>query len=1585
MKNSYRKYNKKNTFKFIGLFMFINLFALSLIISCTYALMKGPGNITIMLKNGEKVAFTETSITLEIDEYNRIKLPDTFESMVTVNLPSSNKVDAETYYFEDDWETNEDVYAYSFTGWQIVGTNKRIPATTVFQPGDYIDLAYIMENENSKDFFDGNSLALEAVWGRTVFMKNQYNQMVYNKYAILDESSSAATGETGASDSNLGRTVDAPVATINYAYSLFEVDSVDKDPYKNVIMLVGNLDYIKSNSTATSQPDFDKGYQSVYWGYGVEGKNNNTQATNNAKNITFKSLLTAGGNYLLKIKPYGYNANFFGSTRFDNVDVGLIKGTEITNYSSSITSISGEIVFNGADNILEFTNRFTNTRKSAFTLRTNTIRNVSVNGGYFNSWQFNWSVSNATNTLSRVWHVGPNATVGTITLGTTAPYETTKDISYGDVTLNINNATITNIYGANTGLNTKTIGDRYIKAIAANITNLYGGGHSGSLYGNIDIKVRGGNVKNLYGGGYAYTANTYGNINIDISNAMITNIYGGGYNGNVMINPSDSTYGTPGVGGNVSINMNDNTKVKGNIFGSGMGGTQTLVNATSISRAINTGSPEGWEKPANNFPKKDSSSDSINIYQYKATAWTSNSAGYVTFSTSTAKAYLSLATVENVDINISASTVEGNVYGGGSIAVVNGNTNINLLNHSVVNGSVYGGGDGVTKPSSVTLYEPMPEDGYVAPSYTVNANGSVTTQSEINTYKNYSLGSFSWSNDTALIDKDYVDIDKKLIYSPNTEGLGKVKGNTTILIEDSEIKKDVYAGGNSGMVDGTTTLNIINSNITGSAYGGCNTATVNSSTITLEGSNVLVSVYGGGNAGDVLSDTTNDVKSGTYNLIYGGGNNGNVIGNCNININSGTIDTVFGGGNLGTVRGNTNLVVGNSENNFVTISNILYGGGRGSSSDFETVAGTATVLIEGLNTHVENYGSSKLGKVVGNVDVTFKDYWTGNTTNKYNVMNGIDRATNVYFDNSYVLLENKDENGNLVGIKDITNLYIPQNSGLKISAEGEIAGDFHGGGTLYLDSEVCMNIRGNIYDKTTIVLNPKLIEDMNLITGSKDYPYMRIYGEDTSGGTALYSIDSTYTIIHGTETSGAGIYYIENDVYITETTANKIINTAGKHYTDDSSTWSEEDFYIVNTGVFSTNCDIQVSYLDDGSLGNKYENVSRKIAIYTGDTIVTMPKDTNVVMVVDGELYKYRTKTDLTEIPIVDFVKMEDETINFAEVSNIRAVATLIGGNELKKSYEYKEVFRFIIDFSECQEDTLLSRGPYNLIINYYDSDEKAEVLSKSTNVIKIEEPRKYNTTITFDRDWYEQRVKMDIKMITKSEYYILFDEADKEQALVAVLTIKNKDGEYQALSDNLIVYVNNIKTTHTNGNITFKVSSGLVQEAFTKMQNIIMDMSALSEEEFLDIGNNTLSINYYTAKDNVLEKKVGCNEITFQIIKYYEYSLYGVVISENGLQGAELLNVNRSEDNSRTIQINYKGDLIEPYVEVIVQRYNGSNYVDITNSITNTKYDITGNTYNIEAIFGNELSSGRYKVIFNLYDKYGEKKTTQELNFECN
>lgn len=304
-----KSWNKKAQNAIVFSFFSI-LFVLFSVMAYTYAASKNT-TLTVQLSDKVNSAFPDTVLTLEIDKNQQVKLPTTFSSMVNVTVPSANQVDEETFYFSDDWKTNAEVFAYSFTGWKVSGAAKLIPGSTVFQPGDTIDL-----NEVT-----ANPLNLEAVWGRVIFIKNPYNTMVYNKYALLDEASSAASGTTGASDSNDGRTTSTPVATLNYAYTQFAVDSVNRDPYKNVLMLVGDLDYIKSNSTCTSQSGFDKGYQSNFWGYGVAGKNTTTEATNQARHVTIKSLLTAGKNYLLKIKPYNYNANFYGSTRFDNVDM----------------------------------------------------------------------------------------------------------------------------------------------------------------------------------------------------------------------------------------------------------------------------------------------------------------------------------------------------------------------------------------------------------------------------------------------------------------------------------------------------------------------------------------------------------------------------------------------------------------------------------------------------------------------------------------------------------------------------------------------------------------------------------------------------------------------------------------------------------------------------------------------------------------------------------------------------------------------------------------------------------------------------------------------------------------------------------------------------------------------------------------------------------------------------------------------------------------------------------------------------------------------------------------------------------------
>ena len=105
----------------------------------------------------------------------------------------------------------------------------------------------------------------------------------------------------------------------------------------------------------------------------------------------------------------------------------------------------------------------------------------------------------------------------------------------------------------------------------------------------------------------------------------------------------------------------------------------------------------------------------------------------------------------------------------------------------------------------------------------------------------------------------------------------------------------------------------------------------------------------------------------------------------------------------------------------------------------------------------------------------FTNYWTGNPTAKYKTMNGIDRATNVTFNNSYVLLENRNvQTNSLEGIRAIENIILPSGSGLKLSASGEISGDFGGGGELFLDSGISLTANGSLSGVTTLTVNPML-------------------------------------------------------------------------------------------------------------------------------------------------------------------------------------------------------------------------------------------------------------------------------------------------------------------------------------------------------------------------------------------------------------------------------------------------------------------------------------------------------------------------------
>ena len=548
--------------------------------------------------------------------------------------------------------------------------------------------------------------------------------------------------------------------------------------------------------------------------------------------MTYKSLQDKGSSYNYVYKPKGYYNQVYGNVRFDNVNFitlpkndvgGQTVGTEFQLYTDQSTI-----------NYFETTARYNRSvpsgRSEAIgTFRPHNFDIVVFNSGKVNSIQTTWQTDIKTPNKTIEWFIGRNANVSSnVHCGTAAAYESTVAVMDVNFVLTVSGGSIDSIYGASKGVNATSRGRREINIIGdgsskngqynPKVNNIYGGAHQSKFYGDVYLNIKNANqITNVYGGGNEYTATTYGNININIVNSIIKgDIYGGGKNANSEKNSS-------GHDGDVNLNI-DNSHVQGNIYGSGMGMTQTIELADTILTYTDNSKwydktlypnglyPEGWEYPIGYdkfgnvdvddkyfYPKYDPTTGYVNIGGYKSISWTDNSATSISFKHTLIMAYLSLATVENVEININDSTIgtntnnKGNIYGGGSIARVLGNTEINIRgNKTIIYGSVFGGGDGESVPGNVTVYKPLNPSTYNAPKYTVdayNVSGIPTKLTPGNSspdYKTSSYGVFQWSNDASLLTSDTpgVDIENKLLYSPNTIGLGKVLGNTNVNISD---------------------------------------------------------------------------------------------------------------------------------------------------------------------------------------------------------------------------------------------------------------------------------------------------------------------------------------------------------------------------------------------------------------------------------------------------------------------------------------------------------------------------------------------------------------------------------------------------------------------------------------------------------------------------------------------------------------------------------------------------------------------------------------------------------------------------------
>ncbi len=981
--------------------------------------------------------------------------------------------DDESFYFghaENDSDFSDE-WAYTFTGWMIEGETKKIPGKTVFQPGDDIrpEILKKFEVKDAGGNVIGYELNLVAVWGKCYFIRNPYENMKYKAVqtnpndatkTVVYFDPDSSTNPTGAWDTKLengttiyndGKDPLNPMATIDGLYESIrkelgaKTDSRVHDCYRNVVMLVGKLEYIKD----TDGPD-----NSTYYGYKeLDNKNNGVFIS-----ATYKSFSDTSNKddapYEYYHKPHGYASTLYGNIRFDNIKFLLAKmpiktaqtcSTEflVSHFTEDTTKTTDDPYT--VDSYVEITARYNvgiKTGVAINTLRPNDATYVVVNGGYFSQMQNQYS-SGVETGKQLYWTIGRKATVVTLNCGTTSTYVAAAHKIYYKYDVYILGGTITHFYGGSQGMNTICAGKRNLYLLGdgkggahdPNVTNFYGGASQARLYGDVTIVAKNcTKLKNIYGGGRDFTSTTFGNIELNIENCIIAgDLHGGGEyanceaigstyieyikntdgNPNKIMNATTEDIGelldgsfTSGHGGKVTINL-DNTTVKGTIFGSGMGQAQAVLsksqggldkskadqkwnengtpeydeNGNLTGYTLGTLYPDGWDDAIDDYPIYDSDNRRVLIKTGKSMQYTTSSPELLSYYLEYTYASLSVAMVDDVEINIKNSTVE-TVYGGGSIAKVCNSVNIEIVS-SKVNGDVFGGGDGVDQPAAVTVYKPNENAEYTPPSYKFKSENNqykVEFTEEIFSTTEYKC---EWSDDETLLDTDGVDFEHNLIYSPDADGYyGVVMGDVKVVITDSTVSKNVYGGGNLGAVYGTTSVVINEGTVVNSAdenygkvFGGGNgsldpnrqdpthlgavkatlatPSTPAVTTLTVNGGTVK-EAYGGCNAADVDGDSNLIINGGTVVNGYGGNNKmGDIYGKVNATLAGGRVSSrLFGGGNEAAYTGITNMlisggVVGQVDNNGELLladeyKAIAYGGGR-----LATVKGTNVNITGG--------------------------------------------------------------------------------------------------------------------------------------------------------------------------------------------------------------------------------------------------------------------------------------------------------------------------------------------------------------------------------------------------------------------------------------------------------------------------------------------------------------------------------------------------------------------------------------------------------------------------------------------------------------
>lgn len=1098
---------------------------------------------------------------------------------------------------------------------------------------------------------------------------------------------------------------------------------------------------------------------------------------------------------------------------------------------------------------------------------------------------------------------------------------------------------------------------------------LVGGQCDSSSFMNTEINVQNGKIARIVGGTLGYgnpmvgvpKDTFYGSTILYINGGTIKEIYCG---------PLGRNDKTSYMYGKVDLNINGGT-INGNIYGAGAGGT-IGYSSKYVDRMTDEFKSDTIYSPAGKTMKK---------------LLADGSTEYISLENSV------------VNVNIAGGTINGNVYGGGygesaylktyQIAddggTLYGDVNLNISG-GTVNGDVYGGGRGSSK------YGDAKQE--IAQIY---GNVTVTITDDARITGNVFGGSEGIET--------YPDI-------------GKITGSITLTISGKNVQiggSNIMGSGNAGDIKGTVKVVIKDANLTSDVFGGGlgKTAVVNppdddnkSIYVSINNSKIIGDVYAGGDLGNVYGNVALYIgdKANITGSVYGGGNNAN-IGDENknastyVNVIGATIENVqnsksnattggevFGGGNYGVVYGNTNIEVGSKDDQVKTvIQNQMYAGGRGKTG-VTTVTGNSSGQIIGTNTTVAQYGSSSLGKVDGDVNITFDNYKTTNNTDRYKVMSGINKATNLYLIDSYVYLTS--------GLSNIDNLYIPKKSGMLISEDSTLDGNFTGGGELYLQNRVTLTIKKDITaesEQTTLTLNPKMVADKGYfeIAGGEDIPYVVVLGTDysasktdesgnaivgmVSGNKRKYEIKNKTNVDYSVGDSTiqkASIYYIEDTIKIPGYATEKISNEKGRIFS--STITNSDDVYILDNGTFSSQIGIDYNMIrqkdESGSWklinDTEMKNLRRYLYITGKDEAMKVPAGTVITMIVNNTYYTYKVPENYgtqefwnsisadskyldlgsstvenleNEIPICLFTDSNGN--QFTEVKNIQEKMN-VNEDSTENICTVSENYKFIIDFSNCTnlttEELQEILGSHEVVFDIWDYkvDSKNNIIQEETF-----KDKKYSNDVHIESRKYKAEYEDNIINVTTKGNIttnIVFtanemstaNTSDIGKKIVLKITINNQNEDGVTIPTGTVIKINGTECNIQEDEILYTVVDSVSTGEYNEKTELQIDMSNV--EDKLKLANDTYKLKveaYIASNENGKDVLLGNYPIATvkQDFVIGSASGYGIMVTINektNNSNIPMQIITEAEQTARTVNVTYQKGSIDGNISIKAKTY---------------------------------------------------------------